>query len=219
MIPCSLQQEMLKILHEGHQGIVKCRDRARESVWWPGLSAQLENLVFNCEVCIKERVQLPQPLLPTPLPDRPWQLLGADLFDWKGSKYLLLVDYFSRFIEIAKLERKTSAEVIRHMKSILARHGIPDHIMTDNGPQFSAVEFCDFAKAYGFLHKTSSPHFPQSNGEAERAVKTIKTLLQKASDPYRALLIYRATPIHNGHSPAELLMGRQLQTTLPIATS
>ena len=118
------------------------------------------------------------------------------------------MDYFSRLIEIYKLSKETSKEVINHVKSIIARHGIPQQIVSDNGPQFSAIEFSMFAKEYGFTHTTSIPRYPQVNGEAERAVKTIKGLLKKADDPYRALLIYRTTPLQNGYSPAELLMNR-----------
>ena len=207
VVPSALQSDMLKRIHEGHQGIVKCRDRAQQSVWWPGLSTQLEDVVLNCTVCLKERKQRPEPLHSGPFPERPWQKLGTDLFEWKGAKYLLIVDYFSRFIEIAKLTGESSADIIRHMKSIIARHGIPEIVFSDNGPQFSAAEFKRFADEYGFYHKTS-PRFPQSNGEAERAVQTIKNLLQKADDPYQALLVYRATPLRNGYSPAELLMNR-----------
>ena len=79
-------------------------------------------------------------------------------------------------------------------------------MISDNGPQFSSRVFSKFAKTYGFMHITSIPNFPQANGEAERAVKTIKHLLEKAEDPYLAMLAYRSTPLQNGYSPSELLM-------------
>ena len=113
----------------------------------------------------------------------------------------------------------SSLAVIRHFKSIFARYGIPAELTTDNGPQFSANVFSEFANTYGFNHKTSSPHFPQSNSEAERAVKTIKQILAKNTDPYLGLLAYRSTPLENGYSPSELLMGRKLRTMIPTTPS
>ena len=87
--------------------------------------------------------------------------------------------------------------------------------MSDNGPQYSAAVFKEFATQYGFTYTTSRPQFPQANGAAERAVRTIKDPLNKSDDPYLAILTYRFTPLENGYSPAELLMGRKLRTTIP----
>ena len=217
VIPLEMQQDILRRIHEGHQGITKCRLRARESVWWLNLSKQIAELIQRCPVCCKERVQGLEPLLPSQLPNHPWSKVGMDLFQWKGAMYLLIIDYFSRYIEIAKLGKESSEEVIRHTKSIFARHGIPEIVISDNGPQFTSSLFQQFAKEYEFEHHTSSPYHPQGNGEAERAVKTIKSLLKKATDPYLALLTYRSTPLASlGFSPAELLMSRQLRTTIPI---
>ena len=89
-------------------------------------------------------------------------------------------------------------------------------MVSDNGPQFSSYEMKEFAESYSFTHCTSSPHYPQSNREAERAVKTAKGLLEHSSDPHMALLSYRTTPLPwCGLSPAELLMGRRLRTDVP----
>ena len=219
VIPATLRNDVLAKLHEGHQGVVKCKARARQSVWWPGLSQQINDMVLKCRTCIQERHNHNEPLMPSEHPDRPWQRLGADLFELGGKTYLLVVDYFSRYIEIALLSHTRSTDIITHLKSIFARHGIPEVMMSDNGPQFSGQAFALFAAAYGFRHVTSSPRFPQSNGEAERAVQTVKNLLKKADDPYLALLAYRATPLQNGYSPAQLLMGRRLRTTVPTVPS
>ena len=133
-----------------------------------------------------------------------------------GEQNVPACGYSSRYVEIAQLSNTRSTDVIVHLKSIFARHGIPEVLMSDNGPQFSGQVFAGFAASYGFRHVTSSPRFPQSNGEAERAVQTVKNLLKKAADPYLALLAYRATPLQSGYSPAQLLMGGRLGTTVPI---
>ena len=129
--------------------------------------------------------------------------------------HLLVIDYYSRFIEIAKLTSTTSQAIVSHLKSIFSRYGIPERLISDNGPQYASAEFADFARKYGFDHITSSPYYPQANGEAERAVATVKRILEKSEDPYLAMLSYRTTPLQHGYSPAELLMSRKLRTTLP----
>jgi transposase InsO family protein len=215
VIPPPMRKDVLRKIHTGHQGITKCRERARQSVWWPGLSKQLEGLVHSCEDCLRAQRQRPQPLSPTPLPDLPWQKVASDLFEWNQAVYLLVVDYFSRYIEIARLQRPTTTEVVTHLKSIFARHGVPETLVSDNGPQYASREFSEFAKDYEFRHITSSPYYPQANGEAERAIGTIKRLLKKEGDPYKALLAYRSTPLQTGYSPSQLLMGRILRTSVP----
>ena len=83
----------------------------------------------------------------------------------------------------------------------------PETFVSDNGPQYTSGMFEDFAKECEFQHVTSSPYFPQANGEAERAVETVKSLLRKCEDPYKALLMYHSTPLEVGYSPSELLRG------------
>ncbi|KAK7106504.1 hypothetical protein V1264_017754 [Littorina saxatilis] len=215
VIPEVMRQDILSKIHGGHQGIVKCRALARSSVWWSGLSTDIKVMIEECATCVKERKPPPEPLQPTPVPDYPWQKVGVDLMDWRGNDYLVVVDYFSRYIEMALLRSTTSETVIQHLKSIMSRHGIPEVMMTDNGPQFDADKFSRFGEEYGFIHETSSPRYPQANGEAERAVQTLKQLLLKAEDPYVAMLNYRATSLQCGFSPAERLMGRRLRTKVP----
>ena len=221
VIPESMRSEILNKLHTGHQSITKHRERAQQSVWWPGLSKKLDEFVKNCHDCVKVQKQRAKPLVTSTFPDcieRNFhiQKVGTDLFKWKQENYLLIVNYYSRFIEIALLKGMMAEEVIRHMKSIFARYGIPEVVISDNGPQFSAEAYEQFTKEYQFKHVTSSPYYPQSNGEAERAVGTVKCLLTKEQDPYLAILSYRSTPLQNGYSPSELLLNQRLRTTVPI---
>ena len=215
VIPASMRVSMLDRLHTGHQGITKSRECAKLSMWWPGISCQLEEVVKSCPDCCKNSSQGVQPLIPSRLPKLPWQKVGTDLFEFNKSTYLLVVDYYSRWIETARLNRTTSEDVIQLTSSIFARHGIPEVVVSDNGPQFSAESYTKFAQTYGFEHITSSPYYPRSNGEAERAFQTVKNLLKKSGDPYLALLAYRTTPLQCGYSPAQLLMSRNLRSTLP----
>ena len=133
IIPSELQHEMLNKINDGHLGI-KYRARARQSIWWPGLSKQLEEKVKQCSECCKNQLQQSEPLMPTQLPELPWQKVGTDLFHWKSNQYLLIVDYYSRYIEIPKLSRTTAEDIISHTKSIFARHGISEVVYSDNGP-------------------------------------------------------------------------------------
>jgi transposase InsO family protein len=162
-------------------------------------------------------VNKPEPLLPSSFPERPWQTLAADFFKCENVDYLLVVDYFSRYVEVCAMQKnKTAMEVCRVMKSIFSRYGIPEKVKSDNGPPFNSGEYLQFANEWGFEVAHSSPKYPKSNGEVERAVQTVKRLLKKEKDKEKALLAYRSTPLSCGYSPAELLMGRKIRTTVPV---
>ena len=188
VIPRALRL-VLHQLHEGHLGITKCRARAQESVWWPLLSTTIGEMVTKCSICAKLRPERKEPLMPSEMPSRPWERVGTDLFEHGKNTFLLMVDYYSRWIEVRLLQKtQTAEEVIRAMQSIFAIHGIPDVVRSDNGPQYASREFRAFASTYGFTHGTSSPRYPQANGEAERAVQTSKNILKKSKDPYLGFL-------------------------------
>ena len=118
-----------------------------------------------------------------------------DLFELKRIDYLLVVDYFSTFVEVVKLSTTTSSSVISRLKPMFARFSIPAVLVTDNGAQFASKEMVEFSETYGFRHVTTSSYYPQANGLAKRMVRTVKGLLEHSSDPYKSLLSYRATPL------------------------
>jgi hypothetical protein len=189
------------------------------------MSEKITEMVNRCDVCrTYQKRQTKEPLQPHSVPERPWQKIGVDLFTFSQQEYLLLVDYYSKFIEVEWLKSDTrSATIITHLKSQFARHGIPEIVISDNGPQFSSREFQAFAKEWEFSHQTSSPYHAQSNGMAERGIQTIKLMLKKSKadgkDPYLSLLGLRSTPLEDvGVSPAQLLMGRRLRTRLPTTS-
>ena len=214
-----MRPELLECIHTGHLGISKCRARARASVWWPALPMQIENMVTNCSTCAKDCPEPTEPLMSSSFPSLPWERLAADLFELAGKVYLTVVDYYSRWFEIRRLNDQSSSRVISVLKELFSTHGIPDIIVSDNGPQFSSDAFRLFTTEYDFIHVTSSPKYPRANGEVERAVRTVKALLRKNEELYPALLAYRSTPLQKGFSPSELLMGRRLRTKVPAMPS
>ena len=165
VIPPQLRQTMLDIVHQGRMGIEKCLLRAKECIFWPGISNDIKELVMKCPTCLKySKQQQRETLHPHTVPSFPWQKLGCDLFDYKQSTYLLVADYYSKFPVIRKLTSTTSSFIINHLKSIFAEQGIPQTLVSDNGPQYSSREFETFCDQWNINHVTTSPLYPKSNG-------------------------------------------------------
>ena len=140
--------------------------------------------------------------------------LGCSFFQCQSFDYLIVVDYYSRYTEVAAMTKnKTRSKVVRALKSIFATHGIPEKVHSDNSPPFDSGEYATFANDWGFKITTSSPKFRRSNEEAERAAQTAKSILKKEKDEANALA-YRSTPLSCGYSPAPLLIGRNIRSTL-----
>lgn len=221
VVPVSLRNMMLKKIHQGHLGEIKCKNRARQVLFWPQMGHDIENVVRNCEACIKYRnKQQSEPMQPLPVTTRAWSRVSTDLFELKNKYYLVCVDSFSSYPEVEEISKQTSAQVIKTLKKIFSRHGIPDIVYSDNGPCYASDEFSKFSKEYEFQHVTSSPTYAQSNGHAERMVQTVKNIYKKCDetgeDRELGLLVYRSSPLECGKSPAELLFGRPIKSNLPM---
>ncbi len=108
-------------------------------MWWPGISADIKNKVLSCQIyCELRNTQQKEPLISTPLPERPWKWIAADLCEHRGQHYLIVSDYYSRFLEILHLSSTTTSHVTQKLKAVFARFGIPNEVVSDNGPQFSS---------------------------------------------------------------------------------
>ena len=183
------------------------------------MSSDIDNMVSKCETCLKyQRNNQHEPLKQHPVPERVWSKVGVDLFEFNGKNYILGVDYYSKYPVVRMLHGQTSTAVVQVMKSWFAEHGIPEYVMSDNGPCYSSREFKKFSESWEFTHVTSSPRYARSNGQIERTVQTVKGLMKKSSDPELALLEYRNTPIDGvGISPAQMMMSRRTTSILPVA--
>lgn len=221
VIPIEARAEILQRVHSSHIGVNGCIRRAKEAVFYPGLTADIKKMVSSCDIC--QAVQMSaqkEPLMSHATPTRPWEKIGCDVFTLRNQDYLVTVDYLSGFFEVDRLPSKRVSDIIYCLKAHFARYGLPLEVCSDNSP-FNSAEFRRFAHNYDFVHTTSSPHFPRSNGRAEAAVKCAKRLMEKAAqdhaDYFLALLAWRNTPAEqlNQLSPVQIMCGRRTRTNLP----
>ena len=225
VIPACMRTEMMAVTHASHVGIEGCLRRARECLFWPYMSQDMKKYISTCDVCQTHQTsQQKEPLRQHEVITRPWAKLGVDLCELHGRTLIVVCDYFSNYLEVESLKTVTSRAVIRQLTAMFARHGIPDVVVSDNGPQFASAEFASFAKRWRFEHVTSSPRYAQSNGKAENAVQTVKRLFTKCkqdgTSEFLALLDWRNTPSEGmGVSPSQRLMGRRCKTLLPMTSS
>ena len=164
----------------------KCKLRAKETVYWPGLNNELENLVLNCALCLKYSTAKhklePSLALGQEIPLYPWTKLATDIFHFEGASYLLVVDYTSCYPVVCKLASMTGQHIASQFKLICSEYGWPDTIVSDNGPCYISDVFTNLMSEYNINHITSSPHYPQSNGLAEKYMQIVKNLFYKAKE-------------------------------------
>ena len=204
VVPGSLREAVLNQLHDCHPGIVRMKSIARQFVWWPGIDSDIESTSKSCHTCAIHRDNpAVAPLHPWIFPEKPWQRIHIDLAGpFHHNMWLIVVDAYSKWPEVVQLGKDTtSSKIISHLREIIARFGLPDTIVSDNGPQFVSEEFENFCKNNGIRHAKSSVYHPRSNGEAERFVRTFKNALE--GDQHQSclnlsvcdfLLTYRITP-------------------------
>ena len=221
LIPQASRQEVLREIHQGHQGETKCMLRAKSAVYWPGIYNDIKTIVGNCGACRElENAQAKCPMLITEVPAQPWHTVGVDLFQQKGRWYILVTDVYSKAPFVRPLPNTGAFASVRALKEIFAENGIPAKMISDNGRHFTAREFKSFASSWGFEMVLSSPEYPQGHALIERHIQTIKKCMSKCElsnyDFDLALLVLRSTPLGSDlPSPAELLQGRRFRTTLP----
>ena len=227
VIPQAIRQDIIKDLLQMHQGATKLRQRARLSLYWPGIDNDIANAAKTCDECVKKLPSHPaETLRPHHPATRPFEQIHADLGTVDGRNYLIMVDQFSGWPHVVAYPNiNTSAkQVIEAARQFFSNVGAPVKFWSDNGPQFVAAEFKKFLEDWGIIGGTSSPHYAQSNGRAEAEVKTMKKLIVgfSASGSYdpekfaKAILLFRNTPRLGGLSPSQIVFNRPMRDTLPI---
>lgn len=225
VIPPKGREKVMQELHLSHPGIVKMKALARSHVWWPGIDEDIEKFVRLCSPCQMSRHSRPAaPVHPWEVPHAPWSRLHLDFAGpVQGNTFLILVDAYSKWLEVVHMTSTTTKALIKVLRRIFATHGIPDSIVSDNQTTFTSMELKEFAERNQIRLIRVAPYHPSSNGQAERMVQTSKEALKKMSgsdlNQKIASFVLRQhitpiTSISGSQSPAEMLMGRRLRTCL-----
>lgn len=183
IIPEKLRGPLLRQIHNSHLGIVKTKSIVRSYVWWPCIDRDIENLIKNCEACMNTLSSPPKSkVIPWEEAERPFSRIHVDFAGpLNDLYYFIVVDSYSKWIEVSYTKTPNSKFCIRSLSYIFARFGIPDKLVSDNGPQLVSEEFESFLRANGIEHIRTAPYFPATNGAAENAVKTVKYAIKNAS--------------------------------------
>ena len=223
----SLRQTIIDELHAVHPGIVKMKTLARGYVYWPGIDHDLEERVRNCDICQSNRKQPPKAELhPWEYPHKPWSRLHVDFCGpFMGVNILIIVDATTKWIDAYIMKSIAAKPTIEKLISSFSKFGIPDQIVSDNGPTFRSEEFGNFLRRNGVRQTFVAPYHPSSNGLAERAVQVVKQGLRKLRDCGQSIenklnivLFQHRTIPHSttGITPSESLFGRKIQTKLDL---
>ena len=226
IIPKSLQNDVLITLHDTHIGMSKMKSLARSWFWWPNMDADIERFVKLCNSCAQHaKNPAKSPLQNWDWPLEPWKRIHVDFAGpFMNKMFLIVIDAHSKWLDVKTMSTITAIDTIVELKEIFANHGLPDQIVSDNGPSFTANEFKMFCATNGIEHITTSPYHPAGNGLAEKAVGIFKSAMIKMGTKFplrerinRFLAKYRTTPhVTTGVTPAELLCGRKLKTHLDL---
>ncbi|XP_056640866.1 uncharacterized protein K02A2.6-like [Diorhabda sublineata] len=212
---------MTRELHKSHFGMEKTKKWARKILYWPGIITDIENFISSCRICEKfSRNKIKEPLIPHEVPKYPFEIVGSDILEYASKYYLVVVDYYSNWIELKEIQRKSIDEILKQLKVIFSNFGLPAKFISDNNP-YNSFKFKEFCNQYNIQCVFTSPRYPKSNGLAEKAVHICKQLLKKCNNEdeiFVHLLNYRVTPLCGLEaSPSELLQSRLLRTGLPIS--
>jgi len=227
LIPKSLRRQIVEGLHSGHQGVSSMSANARERLFWPRLDADLRQAREQCRKCNEIAPSLPaETLLETPDPEMPFEQVATDLFKIGAHSYLVYADRFSGWTEAKRPATQSFKSIKKCFLGWFKTFGVPDEISADGGPPFQSSEYKSFLKTWDITARLSSAYYPQNNGRAEVAVKSMKRTLLGNIDPTtgeldteaatRAILAQCNTPTQQSKlSPSELVFGHKIRDHLP----
>ena len=227
VVPHKHREYILQELHRDHPGCSRMKSIARSFVWWPGLDKDIERIAKSCTACQQNKhAPSPAPLHPWTWPTKPWQRIHLDFAGpFLGTSFLVIVDAHSKWPEVFQMSTTTASKTIVTLRHLFATYGLPEQIVSDNGPQFTSDEFECFMKSNGVKHIRCAPYHPSSNGAVERFNQTFKQALRASEKDGRTLshgladflLTYRSTPhATTNRTPSSLFLQRELRTRFTL---
>jgi transposase InsO family protein len=183
VIPKKLRPRVLSLAHQAHLGIVGTKQQLRSKVWWPGMEKDVEKYCKACHGCqLVSRPDYVEPVQTTSLPSGPWRDLAINLLKPlpTGESILIVIDYYSHYYEIDVMKSTVTSKIIESLETIFSRHGLPEALTSDNGPQFISTEFKGYMENQGILHRKITAKCPQANGEVERQNPSLLKIIQIA---------------------------------------
>ena len=169
VVPSKHQTHILKDLHRDHPGSSRMKSLAHSYVWWPGMDLDIEKVAKACDQCQQHKHAPPKaPLHPWTWPAKPWQRIHIDFAGpFQGTSFLVVVDAHSKWPEVFQMASTSTTKTITYLRQLFATHGIPEQLVSDNGPQFTSEEFAKFMKRNSIKHIRCAPYHPSSNGLVE----------------------------------------------------
>ena len=227
IVPSKYRDHILQELHRDHPGMSKMKSIARSFIWWPGMDADIEHIAKSCSMCQQNKnAPSPAPLHPWTWPTKPWQRIHIDFAGpFLGTSFLVIVDAHSKWPEVFEMSSTSTAKTISTLRHLFATYGLPEQVVSDNGPQFTSEDFEIFMKNNGIKHIRCAPYHPSSNGAVERFNQTFKQALRATAKDGRTLahrlddflLTYRSTPHSTtNRTPSSLFLKREIRTRLSL---
>ena len=223
VVPLEIQTEILRLLHEGHPGIIRMKGLAISYYRWPSLDDDIEAIVRECAGCQSTRKQYNSSYESWPEAKCNWQRINIDFAGpFIGKMFMIMVDAHSKWLEVIPMTIVTSSRTIDELDKVFTTHRSPEVLVSDNGTNFNSEEFATYMRSNQIKHIFTPPYHPSSNGLAERAVQTFKNAMRSSEGEGKIqkrinkfLLRYRLTPhTSTGISPGVVLMSRTIRSGL-----
>uniref|UniRef100_A0A915KSE8 RNA-directed DNA polymerase n=1 Tax=Romanomermis culicivorax TaxID=13658 RepID=A0A915KSE8_ROMCU len=183
VVPSKLHRQLMNKAHKGHPGIIRAKIKLSETYGWPGIAADIEETIPQCQGCQDSAKSNPRSLIPTdllPLPKAPWEKIAIDvtgrfaMAPYQSQFAMVIINYLSRFPEVRLCPDHTAEKTIIFLTELFAHYGNPAVLVSDNGPEYQLDAFTEFLLKRNIQHHAMPVYHPQSNSKVEVFNRSLK---------------------------------------------